>query len=102
MSGKRKMVGNVEETRSDAGEIELEEEFEFFESKKTEWLGRYKEKFVLIKGRELIDVFASFEDAYKEGVKRFMNQPFFIKQVIEIESIEETPSLTLGIIHANI
>jgi len=82
--------------------LELEEELGFFESKKAEWLGLFKDKFVLIKGERLIDVFTSFEDAYKEGVKRFGNQPFFIKQVVEIEPTEQIPSLTLGIIYANI
>jgi len=96
------MVETERETRDNVSEIELEEEFEFYQAKKAEWLGKYKDKFVLIKGRELIDVYASFEDAYKEGVKRYGIQPFFIKQVTEIESIEETPSLTLGIIHANL
>ena len=82
--------------------LELEEELRFFESKKAEWLTSYKDKFVLIKGQELIDVYASFEDAYKEGVRRFGNAPFFIKQLLETEHTEKLPSLTLGIIHANI
>jgi len=85
-----------------AGRIELEEELNYFESKRKEWLEKFRDKYVLIKRKELIDVFASLEDAYKEGVRRFGNQPFFIKQVTEVENIEETPSLTLGIIHAHI
>lgn len=91
-----------ENERTEKGSIELEEELEYFESKKAEWLGKYKDKYVLIKGKNLIDIFASLEDAYKEGVKRFGNQPIFIKQVTETENIEEIPSLTLGIIHAHL
>ncbi|MFQ5759192.1 MAG: DUF5678 domain-containing protein [Candidatus Bathyarchaeia archaeon] len=82
--------------------MELEEELEFFGSKRREWLEKYKDKFVLIKGKELIDVFATLEDAYKEGVRRYGNQPFFIKQVTEVEPIEKTPSLMFGILHANL
>jgi len=82
--------------------MELEEELNFFESKRAEWLEKYRDKYVLIKGKELIDVFTSLEDAYKEGVKRYGNQPFFIKKVSEVEPIERTPSLMLGVIHANL
>jgi len=81
--------------------MELERELKFFESKRKEWLKDYKDKFVLIKEEELIDVFSTFEDAYKEGVKRYGNQPFLIKKVTEEEEVEKLPSLTLGIIHAH-
>lgn len=80
--------------------VELERELKFFESKKKEWLENYKDKFVLIKGEELVDMFSTFEDAYKEGVKRYGNQPFLIKRVTEEEEVEKLPSLTLGVAHA--
>jgi hypothetical protein len=82
--------------------VELEQELKFFESKKKEWLKDYRDKFVLIKGEELIDVFNTLEDAYKEGVKRYGNQPFLIKKVTEEEETETLPSLTSGIIHAHL
>lgn len=82
--------------------VELEKELNFFESKKKEWLRNYKDKFVLIKGEELIDVFNTLEDAYKEGVKRYGNQPFLIKRVTEEEEIETLPALMSGIIHAHL
>jgi len=82
--------------------MELEEELKFFESKRAEWLEEYRDKYVLIKGKELIDVFTSLEDAYKEGVKRYGNQPFFIKKVSEVEPTEITPSLMLGVTRANL
>jgi len=79
-------------------ELKLKEELCFYESKKDEWLEQYNEKFLLIKGNELIDFFESFSDAYKDGVKRFGNTPFFIKQVVEVDPIERIPSLMLGLI----
>lgn len=82
--------------------MELERELEFFESRRKEWLKDYKNKFVLIKGEELIDVFNTLEDAYKEGVKRYGNQPFLIKQVTEEEEMETLPAFTSGIIHAHL
>jgi len=83
-------------------EVVLIKELTFFESMKNKWLEKYKDKYVLIKGEELIDEFTSLEDAYKEGVKRYGNQPFFIKKVVEVEQTEKIPSLILGIIHANL
>jgi len=82
--------------------MQLQEEVEFFDLKRKEWLEKHRDKYVLIKGKELIDAFVSFEDAYKEGVRRYGNQPFFIKKVTEEEPIEKTPSLMLGIIHADL
>ena len=82
--------------------MELVEERAYFQSKKAEWLERHKNKYVLIKGNELIDVFYSFEDAYKEGVKQFGNQPFLVKKVVEKEKIEKIPALVLGILHAKV
>ena len=82
--------------------IVLEKELMFFESKKAEWLRNYKDKFALIKEEELIDVFDTFGDAYKEGVKRYGNQPFLIKKISEEERFEKLPALTLGIIRASV
>jgi hypothetical protein len=88
-------IVNTERTNGkSAMGMELEQELEFFESKKKEWLKDYKDKFVLIKGEELIEVFNTLEDAYKEGVKRYGNQPFLIKKVTE--EIEILLSLTFG------
>ena len=84
------------------GKVLLEKELKFFESKKAEWLKIYKDKFALIKGEELIDVFDTFGDAYKEGVRRYGNEAFFIKKITEEERIESFPALTLGIIHAGV
>ena len=82
--------------------VELQKELEFFESKKAEWLQDHRDKYVLIKGEEFIDVFASFEDTYKAGVKLYGNQPFLIKKVTEVEPVEETPSIMLGVINAHL
>jgi len=97
-----KIVNNKTTNVKSVMDVELEKELEFFESKKEEWLKEYKDKFALIKGEELIDVFSTLEDAYKEGVKRYGNQPFLIKRVTEEEEVEKIPSITFGIIHANL
>jgi len=69
---------------------------------RAKWLDTYKDKFVLVKGRDLVGVFDTFRDAYTAGVERFGNSPFLIKRVSEEEQVERFPALTLGVIHANI
>lgn len=82
--------------------LALQTELNFFESHKREWLARYEGKFLLIKGEELIDSFSSMEDAYKDGVRRFGIEPFFIKKLVQVDTPNRIPSLMLGIIHAHI
>jgi hypothetical protein len=82
--------------------ISLKEELEFFESMRAEWVGSYRDRFVLIKGKDLVGVFDTFGDAYRIGVEKFGNHPFLIKRVTEEEQIEKFPALTLGIVHANL
>ncbi len=77
---------------------ELEEEYRFFMSKKWGWMGRYEDKYLLIKGRELIDYFTTFADAYKAGVKRFGSELFFVKKLVRFEHTESIPALELGLI----
>lgn len=80
----------------------LREELEFFNSMRSKWLESYRDKFVLIKGKDLIGVFDSFRAAYEAGVKKLGNTPFLIKRVTEKEQVERFPALTLGILHAHL
>lgn len=64
----------------------LKEEVEVYNAKKDELL-KEEGKFVLIKGHDVVDVFANYEDALKEGLKRFGNIPFLIHQIQKIESV---------------
>ena len=63
----------------------LDEELTFFEEKQSEWLERYKGKYALIKGRELIDTFGTAAKAYEGAVRRFPDERFL---VIHIEDDE--------------
>lgn len=63
----------------------LDVELRTFEAKRSELLGRAREKFVLIKGDQLIDIFESQVDALKRGYEKFGNQPFLVKQVLDVD-----------------
>ena len=84
------------------GKLALEEEYRFFISKKCDWMDRYEGKYLLIKGREHIDYFVTFGDAYKSGVRRFGTKLFFIKKLVQFEHTESIPALDLGLISVDI
>ncbi len=42
-------------------------------------------KFVLIHGKDVVDVFASYEDALKRGYEQFGLEPFLVKQIQRVE-----------------
>ena len=81
---------------------ELKEELEFFEAHRAEWLAQHKGRFALVKGQQLIGTFDTAENAYVDGVPRFGNTPFLIKQILEREPIVHAPALTLGLLGAHI
>lgn len=46
-------------------------------------------KFVLIQGEDIIDLFGTYEDALKEGYKRFnVATPFLVKQISGVEHVQ--------------
>jgi len=65
----------------------LEKELETYKSKLPE-LQQDEGKFVLISDSAVIDTFTSYEDAIKEGYKRFGLKPFLVKQIHTIEEIQ--------------
>ena len=65
----------------------LEKELETYKKKLSE-LKQDEGKFALIHGDDVIDTFTSYEDAIKEGYKKFGLEPFLVKQVHSIERIQ--------------
>lgn len=65
----------------------LEKELETYKSKLSELISE-EGKFVLIKGDEVCDTFTSYEDALKEGYKRFGLEPFLVKQILATEQVQ--------------
>lgn len=66
----------------------LERELETYKNKFPE-LKQHEGKFVLIQDEEVIDVFTSYEDAIKEGYKKFgLEHPFLVKQIHSIEQVQ--------------
>ena len=64
----------------------LEKELETYKAKLPE-LKAHEGKYVLIHGEEVIDTFSSYDDALKEGYKRFGVNPFLVKQILAVEPV---------------
>lgn len=64
----------------------LEHELDTYRRKLPELKGS-EGKFALVQG-EAVDVFTSYEDALKEGYRRFGLTPFLIKQIEAVEQVQ--------------
>lgn len=65
----------------------LEQELQTYEKEKQKLLSESRGKFVLIKAEEVVGAYVSHEDALTEGYKRFGNQEFLVKEIIEVEPV---------------
>jgi hypothetical protein len=65
----------------------LEKEFATYKAKLPE-LQEHQGKFVLIHGDDVIDFYAAYEDAIKAGYEKFNLQPFLVKQVSAVETVQ--------------
>ena len=73
----------------------LEAELKFYEEHRHDYLQRFRNLFVLIKGHQLIGVFPEAEAAYREGINKFGLEPFLVKQVLEVEPLGVAPMASL-------
>ena len=74
----------------------LKNELNAYTKQKRELVGKSKEKFVLIKGSKVFDVFDTKNDAISQGYERFGNVPFLVKQILEVETPQNFTSNLLG------
>lgn len=79
----------------------LKAELGFFQEMKGEWLKHHNGQFALVRGRQLVGVFTTFQEAYSAGVKQFGNVPMLIRQVLPSDPVEQAPALMHGLIRLN-
>jgi len=81
------MEDNYFESETMIMPIVLEKEYNLFLNRLKEFLPDHHDQFVLIKGKDVVGFYDSYETALTEGLKRFGNVPFFIKEVKEEEDV---------------
>ena len=77
----------------------LSEELETYNKHKAELLKESVGKYVLIKGKEIINIFDTQNDAIKVGIDKFGNTPFLVKKIEEVESKENFTSNLIRVKH---
>ena len=78
----------------------LSEEREFFDERLPEWLTSCPGRVVVVKGRELVGVFDSEDEALAAGARRFGLAPVLVRRVQAVPEEADVPALALGILHA--
>lgn len=84
MARRRIMSSSAGKAPQPPGLEVLEREIRTYKAKLPELL-QYEGKFVLIHGDDVVDFFASYEDALKQGYDKFGLEPFLVKQVQRVE-----------------
>jgi hypothetical protein len=79
----------------------LETELAYYKAHRDEWLKSHRDRFVLIKGEQLVGTFDTEEQALRTGARQFGPTSFLVRRVIENEPIQQVPVLTLGLLGAN-
>ena len=75
----------------------LGEELAFYDEHREEFLHRYTNRHLLIKGSELIGSFATMDQAVGEGVRQFGSGPFLVRLSGEDTPTFSVPVLQLGL-----
>lgn len=79
----------------------LEQEQEYYNANKALWMTQYPNKYVLIKGTQLLGFFDSEDQAISEGVRQLGLTSLLVRKVGEVEQEVVIPALTLGLLSAN-
>jgi hypothetical protein len=77
-------------------------ELKAFEDRKAELLRIAEGKFALFKGNNFEGVFDTPLAAYEAGLAKWGNVPFFVKQVLMEESVQQVPALYSGLLNAHL
>ena len=56
-----------------------------YEENKAKLIKEANGKFVLIKGKEIVNIFDTQMDAIKVGIDKFGNDPFLVKKIEEVD-----------------
>ena len=76
----------------------LAEELEFYNHHMEKFLHEYTNRYILIKGKELVGDFATKDEAVGEGVCQFGTGPFLVRLSGEETAEASIPALSLGLL----
>jgi hypothetical protein len=79
----------------------LETERAYFNAKLEEWLTTNSNKFVVVKGEQVLGFFDTIDEALSVGARACGLQPFLVRRIERQREDISIPALTLGILNAN-
>jgi hypothetical protein len=79
----------------------LDEERAYYDAHREELLSTYRGRYVVVKGKALVGVFNTVEEALSEGARQFGVESFLVRRVEEFEKTAQIPALTLGLLRAD-
>jgi hypothetical protein len=74
----------------------LQHELRYFERHRLDLLARAPGKYALIKGSELAGTYDSESEAVGAGYRRFGNEPFLVKHIVEADLTLTFATFNLG------
>jgi hypothetical protein len=74
----------------------LQQELQYFERRRLDLLTSARGKYALIKGSELAGTFDSESEAVGAGYRRFGNEPFLVKHIVEADLTLTFATFNLG------
>ena len=83
------------------GDTVLNEEIRYFDECLEDWLKQYPGMVALVKGRNLIGVYNTEEEALVEGARRYQLQSYLIRRIVREQPNISVPALTLGILRGS-
>lgn len=79
------------------GAAELESELQYFEARRAELVESARGKYALIKGNQLGGIYADRNEAIRAGYEKFGNEPFLVKEILEVDIPLNFTSFDLGV-----
>ena len=68
--------------------VELQTEMKAFDEQRESLIKAGNSgKFVVIKGKDVFDFFNTYEDALRQGLKKYGNVPFLVKEIAAFEQV---------------
>jgi hypothetical protein len=77
--------------------LALQTELDAFERLRLNLFDRAAGKYALVKGGDLVDTFGSESEAIREGYRRFGNEAFLVKHIVQADMPMNFASFNLGI-----
>lgn len=76
---------------------ELNSELRYFEAHRAELVRTSRGKYALIKGEQLGGIYEDQNEAIRAGYEKFGNEPFLVKEILEVDIPLNFTSFNLGV-----